>query len=299
MGRLPPGCDAGEAALVVGGDSLIGRHIRQALAQQARRVAVTSRRPSLNAMPLDLRDPDFAPVLARRFDCAYLCAAVTDMRACEDDPEGSRRVNVMTALALIRRLADQGTHLVYFSSGQVFDGETEAPDERAPTHPRNVYGAQKLEVEEAVRRENLPVSVLRLTKVLAAEPVGVFKAWLDSLRRGEPIVAATNMPIAPIAARDVAAAATALGAARRVGLWHLSSEDELHYHEAAQLMARLCRLPTTLVRGRPAGEAEVPGIFRRRHATLGAAKIASEFGFPIRRARDVLAGLFATFVDPA
>ena len=299
MGRVPPGADAEEAALIVGGDSLIGRHLRRALAQHSRPIAATSRRPARDAVPLDLRAPDFAPLLARQYRCAYFCAAVTDMRACENDPDGARRVNVTSTLALIRRLADQGTHLVFFSSGQVFDGETASPDERAPTSPRNAYGAQKLEVEEAVRRERLPVSVMRLTKVLAAEPGGVFRTWLESLGRGEPIVAATNMAIAPVSASDAAAAAMALGIARRAGVWHLSSADELDYGAAARLMARLCRLPAELVHGRPASEAEVPSIFRHRHAALASAKIAQDFGIPIRRAEDVLSALFAGFVDRA
>lgn len=297
MARVPPGADAEGAALVVGGDGLVGRHIRQALARQARRIAVTSRRPSPDALPLDLRQPDFAPLLTRRYGCAYLCAAVTDMRACESEPEGSRRVNVTNTLALVRRLAEQGAHLVFFSSGQVFDGETPSPDEGAPTNPKNVYGAQKVEVEEAIGREGLPVGVLRLTKVLAAEPAGLFKAWLAALRRGEPIVAATNMALAPVSTADAAAAAIALGTGRRVGLWHLSSADELDYHAAARLMARSCRLPLGLVHGRPVGEAEVPSIFRHRHAALGAAKIARELDLPLRRSEDVLSALFAAFAD--
>ena len=299
MGRVPPGAHAEEAALVVGGDSLIGRHLRRALAQQGVRVAATSHRPARDALTLDLRAPEFAPLLARRYRCAYLCAAVTDMRACEDDPEGARRVNVTNTLALIHRLADQGAHLVFFSSGQVFDGETASPDEDAPTGPKNAYGAQKLEVELAIRRERLPVSVIRLTKVLAAEPAGLFKDWLGSLGRGESIVAATNMALAPVPASDAAAAAIALGTARRVGLWHLSSADELVYGAAARLMARLCRLPSELVHARPAGEEEVPSIFRHRHAALASAKIARDFGIPIRRAEDVLSTLFVGFFDRA
>jgi len=299
MARVPPGADAEGAALVVGGDGLIGRHILRALARRGRRPAVTSHRPAGDAVPLDLRRPDFAPLLARRYGCAYHCAAVTDMRACEADPEGSRRVNVTNTLALIRRLADQGTHQVFFSSGQVFDGETASPDELAPASPKNVYGVQKVEVEEAIGREVLPVAVLRLTKVLAAEPAGLFAEWLAALRRGEPIVAATNMTIAPVSASDSAAAAIALGAGRRTGLWHLSAADEIDYHAAARQMAERCRLPLGLVRGRPVGEAEVPSIFRHRHAALGAAKIARELGIPLRRSEDVLNELFAGFVDRA
>ena len=77
-------------------------------------------------------------------------------------------------LALMRFLAGQGTHAVFLSSSQVFDGETQAPDEQSPTAPKNTYGRQKLAVEQAIAREGLPVAVLRVAKVLADRPVGVF-----------------------------------------------------------------------------------------------------------------------------
>ena len=52
----------------------------------------------------------------------------------------------------MRRLADRGTHLVFLSSSQVFDGETANPTEEAATCPKNEYGAQKLAVEQAIER---------------------------------------------------------------------------------------------------------------------------------------------------
>ena len=63
------------------------------------------------------------------------------------DPKTNHVVNTID---LMRRLADRGTHLVFLSSSQVFDGETPAPTEDAATAPKNEYGAQKLAVEQAM-----------------------------------------------------------------------------------------------------------------------------------------------------
>jgi len=215
------------------------------------------------------------------------------MRACEDAPGETWRVNVDAALALMRHLAGEGTHLVYLSSAQVFDGETPRPAEDAPRRPKNAYGRQKLSVETAIEEEQLPAAVIRVNKVLARKPVGLFRVWLDNLARAQPAVAATNLTLAPVAAEAVASAAIRLGGERCLGVWHLSSSDELSYFDAARQMAGICGLPQHLVQGEAVTEAQVPAIFRHRFAALDARKFAQRFDVPIRVARDVLIDQFS------
>ena len=195
--------------------------------------------PGTKGLFLDLRDPDFAALERTRYGFAFLCAAVTDMRACQEDPALTRQVNVANTIELMRRLADRGTHLVFLSSSQVFDGETANPTEDAATCPKNEYGAQKLAVEQAIERHELPAAILRPTKILASHPVGVFKAWFEALGKGQAIQAATNMALSPVMVDDVARAAALLAAGRHRGIWHLGASDEMTYFEAARLMAAM------------------------------------------------------------
>ena len=156
-------------------------------------------------------------------------------------------------------------------------------------------GAGKLALETAIAREGLPAAVLRVTKVLAAAPVGMFRLWYENLQHGEPALAASDMTLAPVAAAAAAGAAIALGDRRCRGLWHLSSADELSYAEAAALMAEACGFPPGLVRGEAVPEAQVPAIYRHRYSAMDARKIARELGLPVRPARAVLRQLFAGF----
>jgi dTDP-4-dehydrorhamnose reductase len=288
-----------EIGLIVGGDSLIGSALQMHCQRQGVAVELTSRRPQSAGLFLDLDAPDFQPIERRRYAFAFVCAAITDMRACQDNAVRSRRVNVVNTLQLMRRLGDRGTHLVFLSSSQVFDGETPQPDETATTCPKNEYGAQKLAVEQAITAEGLPAAILRVTKVLASDPVGVFKDWFDALSRGNPVQAATNMTLSPVTVRDVADAAARLAAARRDGIWHLSARDAIGYDNAARLMAQKCGLPLSLVEGEALSESDVQAIYRHRHVTLASAKIARELGVPLRQAREVLDGLFSRFPQPA
>jgi len=286
-------------ALVVGGDSLVGSALQQHCRELGIEVESSSRRPGSKALSLDLRDPDFTSLERANYDIAFICAAVTDMRACQDDPGLTRRINVVNTIELMRRLADRGTHMVFLSSSQVFDGETPAPAEDAVTCPKNEYGAQKLAVEQAIARYELPAAALRVTKILAAHPVGVFKGWFEALARGNTVQAATNMALSPVMVDDVARAAARLASGRHRGMWHLSARDEIAYFEAARLMAGMRHLPASLVMGEALTEAQVPAIYRHRHATLSSEKIARSLEMPLKPARDVLDVLFASFPGAA
>jgi dTDP-4-dehydrorhamnose reductase len=290
-------------ALVVGGDSLVGSALQMHCRKLGLTVDASSRRAAARQAPgavfLDLGDPDFTPLQGSRYDVAFICAAVTSMQVCQGDPALSRRINVDNTLDLMRRLADRGTHLVFLSSSQVFDGETPMPDEAAPTAPKNEYGAQKLAVEQAIERDALPAAVLRVTKVLADRPVGVFKGWFEALAKGQPVQAATNMALSPVMVADVAEAAERLAAGRHRGVWHLGSSDDIGYFDAARLMAEMRHLPLSLVQGEALTETQVPEIYRHRYVTLSCEKIARTLPMPVRRARDILDALFAGFPQPA
>ncbi len=285
--------------LVVGGDSLVGSALQLHCREAGIPVEISSRRRGTTGLLFDLREPDFARLERNHYEFAFICAAVTDMRACQDEPGLTRQVNVDNTIELMRRLADRGTHLLFLSSSQVFDGETAYPAEDAQTCPKNEYGAQKLAVEQAITRHELPAAILRPTKILASHPVGVFKAWFEALGKGQAIQAATNMPISPVMVDDVARAAASLAGGRHRGIWHLGASDEITYFEAARLMAERQQLPQALVRGEALTEDQVPAIYRHRHATLSSRKIARALDMPLRGAREVLTMLFAHFPPAA
>jgi len=282
-------------ALVIGADGLVGSELVLALRAAGYVVRATSRRSRADAIELDLAGPDLPRLARERFACAFVCAGVTGMQECEAAPERARIINVENTLKVMRALAHAGTHLVFFSSGQVFDGEIPHPGETAPRHPKNLYGRHKLEVEEAIVRERLPAAALRITKILARVPVGVFRTWHDALRAGQPAVAASNMMLAPVAVEDVAQAAMRLALERRTGPWHLSSADEITYAQAAQRMAEICGFPAALVRGEDVSDTQVAAVHRHRYAALNAGKLAAALGFPIRPAVTVLQELFSAY----
>ena len=99
-------------------------------------------------------------------------AAISDIGACQADPEASYRANVQLPLLLARAAGNR--KLICFSSDQVYSGSREAgPYSEEMTAPGNVYACHKLEMEQRVL-EILPEAVM-----LRAE-------WMYDLRAPKP-----------------------------------------------------------------------------------------------------------------
>lgn len=90
-------------------------------------------------------------------------AAISDMGACERDPESSWHANVEIPLLLAR--AAQGAKLVMFSTDQVYNGNSNPGPywEDEPISPVNVYSRHKAEMEQRVLELRPDAVMLRAT----------------------------------------------------------------------------------------------------------------------------------------
>lgn len=106
-------------------------------------------------------------------DVLLHCGAISDVGACERDPELSMRVNVEGTRYLARASKGTGTRMVMCSSDQVYFrkmGKKESLEEYLRPHsegercsPVPVYGRHKLLAEEACLAEQPDSVILRLT----------------------------------------------------------------------------------------------------------------------------------------
>ena len=238
--------------LVVGGDGLIGRAVRDVLERREEEVHFTTRRPgaSATAVQLDLAAPDCSvermPGLLRLFDgeppVVYLAAAISGYAQCEADPTATRRVNVDNLVRIASELVRRGGFVVFPSSSAVFSGARAIHTETDPTEPVSEYGRQKAEAEArlstlaAGAAGGSGLAVVRLTKVVASG-TGVTAAWIGALSAGRSIEAARDLRLAPISLPYAARNLVELGTARRSGTFHLSGEREMAYADLARLLA--------------------------------------------------------------
>lgn len=231
---------------MVGGDGLIAPALAAHLKADSWRVTCTSRREHLPSgwLHFDLKDGvDTLPhAVVQQADVVFLCAAVTGFTSCANDPEGSRHINVTRSVELGRRFMQNGAHLVYLSSNAVFDGTQSMLDEFAPTNPVTEYGRQKTECEEALLAAAQELSgncsVVRLTKVVdSAQPL--YSGWVRSFKEQAPAKAATDLVLCPVTTAYVASGLGSIGACKLGGVYHLSGERDMTYHELASSMASM------------------------------------------------------------
>ncbi len=113
--------------------------------------------PGAGAVPGELLRHAGQPLVdfirAHEPDRILNAAAISDIGACERDPEGSYAANVQLPLLLARAARETGAKLISFSSDQVYTGcEGGGPyreDGPLPT-PANLYARHKLEAEQRV-----------------------------------------------------------------------------------------------------------------------------------------------------
>lgn len=121
-------------ALIIGGDSQIGRALRVKLIADGRTVVATTRKtpPAFHLLPFDLRWQSWLPVA----EVTYFCTGINGFRPCEADPVEARRINVSLLGAAAREVAQNGSKVVLLSSSA------------AETHPDTVYGTCKRDAEK-------------------------------------------------------------------------------------------------------------------------------------------------------
>lgn len=98
-------------------------------------------------------------------DVVFHCAAISNTGYAQENPEESHLINVEGTVNVAKVCLKHGIKLIYMSSDQVYNGTRLLGllPETSPLSPVNVYGKDKLEMEE-LTQELLPSAVgLRLT----------------------------------------------------------------------------------------------------------------------------------------
>lgn len=121
----------------------------------------------LNHKELDFTDYEKARECFEKFhpNIAIHCGAISDVGACDINPEYSYQVNVHGAENIARACAEYGTKLIFCSSDQVYFGSSEKKPHKESEilTPPHAYGKQKLEAEKRCMECNANTVALRLS----------------------------------------------------------------------------------------------------------------------------------------
>lgn len=121
----------------------------------------------LSHSDLDITDENQTISAILKYSPAYLVhsAAISDTSICEKYPEISYEINVRGSINVAKGCLKAKTKLIYLSSDQVYNGNTEAGpyNEECTAMPNTVYGKHKMQAEKGILEITQDAAVLRLT----------------------------------------------------------------------------------------------------------------------------------------
>jgi dTDP-4-dehydrorhamnose reductase len=218
--RFDPNSALAAADLDSSGTLIIGRRGRLARAfASAWPQAQTAGKEEID---ITRRAAVLASIHALRPRLMVNCAAITDMRACEDDRDAAWAVNVRGVRNLAEAAAAVGATLVHYSSDYA-------------TSPINEYAWTK-RGSEAFAKLTIRGKIYD----------GSHWAW-TALRRGQPIKMATSEYSNPITTTETVAMTAELLGRGCAGLVNVGTAERLNFHEIGRSWASALGAPEELV----------------------------------------------------
>jgi len=154
-------------------------------------------------------------------------AAMTNVDACERDPERAFAVNALGVRSLAQATARRRAHLVHVSTDYVFDGRAERPyDEWDAVHPLSEYGRSKWGGELEVARHAASWATVRTSWVFGRRGTDLVSWAFGAFDRGELDGVLADQVSIPTFAPDLAVLLARFAVERRQGLYHVTSGSE-------------------------------------------------------------------------
>jgi dTDP-4-dehydrorhamnose reductase len=196
---------------------------------------------AFNHSQLDVSDADAVRerIEAARPSVVVHCAAMTNVDACEDEPERAFAVNAAGSGHVAAAAAAVGAAVVAVSTDYVFDGDHAPYRENSPTAPIQVYGRSKLEGESAVREANPRHFIVRSAWIYGPGGKNFLSKLPQLAETNESINAVVDQFGSPTYAPDLAGAIAQLAATEAYGTLHVVNEGRCSFAEFCELAAKL------------------------------------------------------------
>lgn len=292
--------------LITGSNGLLGQKLVGALRSDPDvELIATSRGPDRSPDPLGARyqalditsREDVDRVFdATRPDAVIHGAAMTNVDACEKDPEACRLQNITATQHLVDAAKRHGSHFIFLSTDFIFDGLNGPYREDDAAAPLSVYGHSKLEGERIVMHAGLAKWAIARTIIVYGVAPGLSRSnvvlWAKSaLEKGQPIKVVDDQWRMPTLAEDLADGCIRIAKRGATGIFNLSGPDGMSILELVQRVGAFFKLDASVVSpvksdslGQPAKRPPKTGfILDKAHRELGYAPRGFEDGLAVLR----------------
>lgn len=237
---LPRNCSQARPLLITGATGTLGRAFARIAAHRGLVHVLTSR------AELDITDPTSIAAALEKYRPWAVINAAGFVRV--DDAERQfdecLEVNAVGPELLAHACRAHGIPLVAFSSDLVFDGKLgRSYVERDRPLPSTAYGRSKAEAEARLLAADADSLIIRTS--------AFFGPWdrhnflfntLDRLKRGEQVTASDSTIVSPTYVPDLVQATLDLLLDGEIGIWHLTNQGAVSWHELACEIADLTKI---------------------------------------------------------
>ena len=233
--------------LLLGKNGQVGWELQRALAPLGEVVALDFDSPG--PLRADFSQPESLAATVRAVAPQIIvnAAAHTAVDKAESEPDLARALNATSPGVLAREAAAIGAWLMHYSTDYVFDGSGSTPwTETSRTGPLSVYGATKLEGEEAIRASGCRHLIFRTSWVYAARGGNFAKTMLKLAKERDALTVIDDQIGSPTGAdllADLTAHAlrAALAQPALSGTYHAVARGETSWHGYAQHVIEFAR----------------------------------------------------------
>lgn len=248
--------------LITGSNGLLGQKLVSALRDDAEvELIATGRGDDRTPAPLGTRyhalDITSKADVDRVFDetrpdAVIHGAAMTNVDACETDPEACRLQNITATHHLVDAAKRHISHFIFLSTDFIFDGLNGPYREDDAPAPLSIYGHSKLEGERIVMRAGLDKWAIARTIIVFGVAPGLSRSnvvlWAKSaLEKGQPIKVVDDQWRMPTLAEDLADGCIRIAKRKATGIFNLSGPDGMSILELVRRVGAFFHLNSSVV----------------------------------------------------
>jgi dTDP-4-dehydrorhamnose reductase len=248
--------------LLTGSNGLLGQKIVYALRQhQEVQLLATARGPNrikaqdgfaYREMDIENREQVFTVFDVFKPDTVIHTAAMTNVDACELNPEACRKANIEATAHLIDAAKKHNCHFIFLSTDFVFDGTDGPYTEEAVPHPLSIYATSKLEGEKMLMQSGLSWCIIRTIIIYGvtddAQRSNIVLWVKNSLEQKKEIRVITDQFRSPTLAEDLADACIQAAFKKANGIYHVSGKEIMSIIEMAYKVADFFNLDKSFIK---------------------------------------------------
>ncbi|MDR0853086.1 MAG: dTDP-4-dehydrorhamnose reductase [Clostridiales Family XIII bacterium] len=228
--------------LITGGNGQLGNELKDILAVGKSEIGEipdvykNSHVTSIDIEDVDLSDADAAEIFFadKTFDIIINCAAMTNVDACESDPDSAMKGNALAPRNLAIFAGRVGAKILHVSTDYVFSGDaTEPYSEWTLPAPNTAYGKSKLLGERYVTEAQPKSFIVRTAWLYGRQGKNFVKTMISLSENHDSIKVVSDQFGNPTNANDLAHHILKIAATNEFGIYHCTGKGICSWYDFA------------------------------------------------------------------